>query len=61
MAEAELPQDVLTLAAAVAALPPEHRAKLERPMKAVLESSKRRKYLVFDLEATRRERDAMSH
>jgi hypothetical protein len=79
MAEAELPQDVLTLAAAVAALPPEHRAKLERPMKAVIESSKRRrrilalvqeslsqlrldmKYLVFDLEATRRERDAMSH
>jgi len=71
-----LPKDVTDLAAAVAALPAEHRTKLDRLMSNVVESTKRRrrilalvqealsqlrldlKYLVFDLEATRRERDA---
>ena len=74
----ELPKDVSDLAAAVAALPAEHRSRLEPIMFRVVESTKRRrrilnlvqealsqlrldmKYLVFDLEATRRERDALS-
>ena len=73
----DLPKDVADLAAAVASLPPEHRAKLEALMFRVVDSTKRRrrilnlvqealaqlrldmKYLVFDLEATRRERDAL--
>ena len=73
----ELPKDVSDLAAAVAALPAEHRSRIEPLMFRVLDSTKRRrrilnlvqealsqlrldmKYLVFDLEATRRERDAL--
>jgi hypothetical protein len=75
----ELPKDVGDLAAAVAALPAEHRSRLEPLMFRVVDSTKRRrrilnlvqealsqlrldmKYLVFDLEATRRERDALRH
>ena len=73
----ELPKDVADLAAAIAALPAEHRSRLEPMMFRVVESTRRRrrilnlvqealsqlrldmKYLVFDLEATRRERDAL--
>src|SRR5262245_48048779 len=73
----ELPKDVADLAAAVAALPAEHRSRVEMLMFRVVDSTKRRrrilnlvqealsqlrldmKYLVFDLEATRRERDAL--
>jgi len=72
----ELPRDVQDLAAAVAALPADHRTKLEHLMSQVIANTIRRrkvlnlvqdalsqlrldlKYLVFDLEATRRERDA---
>jgi hypothetical protein len=75
----ELPKDVADLAAAIAALPGEHRSTLEVLMFRVVDSTKRRrrilnlvqealsqlrldmKYLVFDLEATRRERDALRH
>ncbi len=75
----ELPKDVADLAAAVSALPAEHRSRLEPLMFRVVDSTKRRrrilnlvqealsqlrldmKYLVFDLEATRRERDALRH
>ena len=75
----ELPKDISDLAAAVAALPAEHRSRIEPLMFRVLDSTKRRrrilnlvqealsqlrldmKYLVFDLEATRRERDSLSH
>jgi hypothetical protein len=77
--EQDLPKDVADLAAAVAALPAEHRSRLESLMFRVMDSTKRRrrilnlvqealsqlrldmKYLVFDLEATRRERDALRH
>ena len=73
----DLPADVLELAAAVEALPLEHRQRVEPLLGRVLESTKRRrrilglvqdalsqlrldmKYLMFDLEATRRERDAL--
>ena len=73
----ELPKDVGDLAAAIAALPAEHRSRLEPLMFRVVDSTRRRrrilnlvqealsqlrldmKYLVFDLEATRRERDAL--
>lgn len=73
----ELPKDVAELAAAIAALPAEHRSRIEPLMFRVVDSTKRRrrilnlvqealsqlrldmKYLVFDLEATRRERDAL--
>jgi hypothetical protein len=73
----EFPKDVADLAAAIAALPAEHRSRLEPMMFRVVESTRRRrrilnlvqealsqlrldmKYLVFDLEATRRERDAL--
>jgi hypothetical protein len=75
----ELPKDVADLAAAIAALPAEHRSRLEGMMFRVVDSTKRRrrilnlvqealsqlrldmKYLVFDLEATRRERDTLRH
>ena len=68
---------IIPLAAGIAALPAEHRSKLEALMFRVVDSTKRRrrilnlvqealsqlrldmKYLVFDLEATRRERDAL--
>jgi hypothetical protein len=71
----ELPKDMVELAARIAALPPEHRCKVEPVFARVAESTTRRrrilmlvqealsqlrldmKYLVFDLEATRRERD----
>jgi hypothetical protein len=72
---AEIPKEILDLAAAVQELPEEHRGRIESFVHAVVESSKRRrriltlvqdalsqlrvdmKYLMFDLEATRRERD----
>lgn len=72
---AELPREIIDLAAAVKKLPAEHRATLEPTIVRVVESTKRRrrilslvqdalcqlrldmKYLAFDLEATRRERD----
>jgi hypothetical protein len=71
----ELPVDVQDLAAAIHALPLEHRQRVEPILNRVLESTSRRrrilslvqdalsqlrldmKYLMFDLEATRRERD----
>lgn len=71
----QLPMDLNDLIAAVDNLPAEHRAKLDRPLKRVVEYTRRRrrilnliqealsqlrmdmKYLMFDLEATRRERD----
>jgi hypothetical protein len=70
-----LPIDLNDLIAAVDNLPAEHRAQLDRPLKRVVEYTRRRrrilnliqealsqlrmdmKYLMFDLEATRRERD----
>ena len=73
----ELPKDVADLASAIAALPAEHRSRVEPLMFRVVDSTRRRrrilnlvqealsqlrldmKYLVFDLEATRRERDAL--
>ena len=73
----ELPKDVADLANAIAALPAEHRSRVEPFMFRVVDSTRRRrrilnlvqealsqlrldmKYLVFDLEATRRERDAL--
>jgi hypothetical protein len=73
----ELPKDVADLASAIAALPAEHRSRIEPLMLRVVDSTRRRrrilnlvqealsqlrldmKYLVFDLEATRRERDAL--
>jgi hypothetical protein len=73
----ELPKDVSDLAEAIAALPAEHRARLDPLVSRVIDSTKRRrrilnlvqealsqlrldmKYLVFDLEATRRERDGL--
>jgi hypothetical protein len=72
-----LPTDVQELAAALAALPAEHRKSIDPLFARVLESTKRRrrilclvqdalgqlrldmKYLMFDLEATRRERDEL--
>lgn len=71
----ELPTDLVELTNLIAALPAEHRSRLEPVLNRVVESTKRRrrilnlvqdalsqlrldmKYLVFDLEATRRERD----
>jgi hypothetical protein len=76
-AAVELPKDVSDLAGAIAALPAEHRTRLEPLNFRVIDSTKRRrrilnlvqealsqlrldmKYLVFDLEATRRERDQL--
>lgn len=70
-----LPKDVAELANLIAALPEEHRRKLEPVCQRVLDSTRRRqrilalvqealsqlrldmKYLLFDLEATRRERN----
>ena len=78
-AAVELPKDVSDLVDAIAALPAEHRTRLEPLVSRVIDSTKRRrrilnlvqealsqlrldmKYLVFDLEATRRERDALRH
>lgn len=71
----ELPKDMIELADLIAALPAEHRSRIEPAYARVVESTRRRrrilnlvqealsqlrldmKYLVFDLEATRRERD----
>ncbi len=71
----ELPGDLQELTAAIAALPPLYKQRLEPILSRVTESTRRRrrilalvqealsqlrldmKYLVFDLEATRRERD----
>jgi hypothetical protein len=71
----EMPHEIAELAAAVCALPQEHRDRLDPLLGHVLESTRRRrrilhlvqdalsqlrldmKYLMFDLEATRRERD----
>jgi len=76
-AAVELPKDVSDLVEAIAALPAEHRPRLEPLVSRVIDSTKRRrrilnlvqealsqlrldmKYLVFDLEATRRERDEL--
>ena len=70
-----LPKDVADLAAAIAALPAEHRNRLDPVCQRVVDSTRRRqrilvlvqealgqlrldmKYLLFDLEATRRERN----
>ena len=78
-AAVELPKDVSDLAEAIAALPAEHRTRLEPLVSRVIDSTRRRrrilnlvqealsqlrldmKYLVFDLEATRRERDELRH
>jgi hypothetical protein len=75
----DLPAELVELLRQVAALPAEHRLKLEPALGRVLEGTQRRrrilslvqealsqlrldmKYLVFDLEATRRERDAYRH
>ena len=71
-----LPSEFVELTTGIAALPPEHRGKIEPILARVTESTRRRrriltlvqealsqlrldmKYLMFDLEATRRERDA---
>ena len=71
----ELPLEIAELGAALAALPPESRSRIEAQFQQVVESTRRRrrilnlvqealsqlrldmKYLMFDLEATRRERD----
>ncbi len=73
--ENEVPNEILDLVSALAALPAEYSTKLNPLLTRVVESTKRRrrilslvqdalgqlrldmKYLVFDLEATRRERD----
>lgn len=70
-----LPSELIELGAAIAVLPPEHRANIEPLFQRVADSSRRRgkilnlvqealsqlrldmKYLLFDLEATRRERN----
>jgi len=71
----DIPREVLDLADAIGALPPEHRKTIEPYLTRVIDSNRRRrrilslvqdalsqlrldmKYLAFDLEATRRERD----
>ena len=71
----KLPKDMVELATAIAAMPAEHRARLEPIYQRVVDSTRRRqrilalvqealsqlrldmKYLLFDLEATRRERN----
>ena len=71
----QLPKDMIELGTVIAALPAEHRAKVEMAYARVTESTRRRrrilslvqealsqlrldmKYLMFDVEATRRERD----
>ena len=72
---AELPREIIDLAAAISNLPAEYREEIEPVFTRVVDSTKRRrrilslvqdalsqlrldmKYLAFDLEATRRERD----
>ena len=71
----QLPVDLNDLISAVESLPPQFRVELEKPLKRVVEYTRRRrrilnliqealsqlrmdmKYMMFDLEATRRERD----
>ncbi len=71
----QLPIDLNDLVSAVDSLPPRYRQELEKPLKRVVEYTRRRrrilnliqealsqlrmdmKYMMFDLEATRRERD----
>ena len=71
----QLPVDLNDLVAAVENLPVRYRQELQRPLKRVVEYTRRRrrilnliqealgqlrmdmKYMMFDLEATRRERD----
>jgi len=71
----QLPVDLNDLISAVESLPPRYRAELQKPLKRVVEYTRRRrrilnliqealsqlrmdmKYMMFDLEATRRERD----
>lgn len=71
----QLPIDLSDLVSAVESLPPRYRQELEKPLKRVVEYTRRRrrilnliqealsqlrmdmKYMMFDLEATRRERD----
>jgi hypothetical protein len=71
----QIPKDLVELSLAIAALPAEHRSRIEPILSRVMESTRRRrrilslvqdalaqlrldmKYLMFDLEATRRERD----
>ena len=71
----QLPMDLNDLISAVEKLPAQYRTQLDRPLKRVVEYTRRRrrilnliqealsqlrmdmKYLMFDLEATRRERD----
>ena len=71
----QLPVDLNDLISAVESLPPRYRQELQRPLKRVVEYTRRRrrilnliqealsqllmdmKYMMFDLEATRRERD----
>jgi hypothetical protein len=73
----DIPHEVLELADAIHALPPEQRQSIEPLLGRVVDSSRRRrrilllvqdalsqlrldmKYLTFDLEATRRERDEL--
>jgi len=72
---AELPKEIIELAAAIGQLPAEVRQEVDLIMARVVDSTKRRrrilnlvqdalsqlrldmKYMMFDLEATRRERD----
>ena len=71
----QLPVDLNDLVSAVENLPPRYRQELQKPLKRVVEYTRRRrrilnliqealsqlrmdmKYMMFDLEATRRERD----
>lgn len=71
-----LPMDLNDLLQVVSELPEEYRTRLDKPLKRVVEYTRRRrrilnliqealsqlrmdmKYLMFDLEATRRERDS---
>jgi len=71
----QLPVDLNDLVTAVESLPPQYRQELQKPLKRVVEYTRRRrrilnliqealsqlrmdmKYMMFDLEATRRERD----
>ena len=73
----DIPHEVLELADAIRALPPDQRQSIEPLLGRVVDSSRRRrrilllvqdalsqlrldmKYLTFDLEATRRERDEL--
>ena len=58
----QIPADLQKLVLALSTLPEQHAVQLAPLVDSVVESTKRRrridmKYLMFDLEATRRERD----